>query len=280
MDKTKYKVQVIIVDNNSTDDSLTMVKRSFRWAELIELKKNIGFSAGNNVALEKLDAKYGMLLNNDVEFTNNSNLDTLIDLLEKEETKKVGMVTPRLEFPNGYIDPGCHRGEPTLWASFSYMMGLENIFPKVSFFGQYHQYYKDLSTAHEIDACSGASMIFKTELLNKVGLLDERFFMYGEDLDWCKRFRDKNLKIIYYPYVTLIHHKNKSGIGSKSKTTASKTKGYFYDTMLQYYDKHYQKCLSILGKNTYKVYNKNKKRLICHTHLYTSKLQSLDKEVC
>jgi GT2 family glycosyltransferase len=240
LDKSKYKVQVIVVDNNSTDDSLTMVKRSFRWVKLIELEKNIGFSAGNNVALEKLDSKYGMLLNNDMEFTKNSNLDILIDLLEKKETKDVGMVTPRLEFSTGEIDPACHRGEPTLWASFTYMIGLETLFPKIENFSQYHQYYKDLSTAHEIDACSGAAMIFKTQLLNKVGLLDERFFMYGEDLDWCKRFRDKNLKIVYYPYVSLIHHKNKSGIGSKSKATASKTKGYFYNTMLQYYDKHYQ----------------------------------------
>lgn len=240
LDKTKYKVQVIIVDNNSTDDSMTMVKRSFKWAELIELKDNIGFASANNIALQKINATYGMLLNNDIEFTNNSNLDTLIDLLEKKETKDVGIVTPRLEFPNGAIDPACHRGEPTLWASFTYMIKLEALLPKVKQFSQYHQYYKDLATAHEIDACSGAAMVFRTKLLEKVGLLDERFFMYAEDLDWCKRFRDKKLKIIYYPYVSLIHHKNKSGIASKSKATASKTKMYFYDTMLQYYDKHYQ----------------------------------------
>jgi GT2 family glycosyltransferase len=240
LDKTKYKVKVIVVDNASTDDSTTLVKRSFRWVELIELPENIGFSAGNNVALKKLDSKYGMLLNNDVEFTSNSNLDVLLDVLEKKETKKVGMITPRLEFPTGQIDPGCHRGEPTLWASFTYMSGLESLFPHSRLFGQYHQYYKDTATAHEIDACSGAAMIFRTTLLEKVGLLDEQFFMYAEDLDWCKRFRDKGHKIIYYPYVSLIHHKNKSGISSSSQQTSSKTKGYFYDTMLQYYDKHYQ----------------------------------------
>ncbi|NCN87417.1 MAG: glycosyltransferase family 2 protein [Candidatus Pacebacteria bacterium] len=241
LDKTKYKVKVIVVDNNSPDDSTTLIKRSFRWVELIELEENLGFAAGNNIALSKIDSKYGMLLNNDVEFTHNSNLDILIDLMEKKETKKAGMATPRLEFPTGEIDPGCHRGEPTLWASFTYMLGLEKLFPKSKLFGQYHQYFNDLATAHEIDACSGAAMIFRTELLEKVGLLDERFFMYAEDLDWCKRFRDNKYKIIYYPYVSLIHHKNKSGIGSKSKAISSKTKTYFYDTMLQYYDKHYQK---------------------------------------
>lgn len=241
LNKTKYKVKVIVVDNASSDDSTTLVKRSFRWVELIELEENVGFSAGNNVALKNLDSKYGMLLNNDIEFTSNSNLDILLDLMENKDAKKIGMVTPRLEFPTGKIDPGCHRGEPTLWASFTYMSGLEKFFPKNKLFGQYHQYYKDIATAHEVDACSGAAMIFRTELLNKVGLLDERFFMYAEDLDWCRSFRDKGFKILYYPFVSLIHHKNKSGIGSKSKSTSSKSKSYFYDTMLQYYDKHYQK---------------------------------------
>lgn len=240
LDQTKYDVEVVVVDNASTDDSATMVKRSFRWAKLVELPTNIGFAAGNNIALKEITSRYGMLLNNDIEFTPNSNLDILLDLLEKKDAKKIGMLTPRLEFSNGQIDPACHRGEPTLWASFTYMIGLEDLFPKVKAFSQYHQWYKDLATAHEVDACSGAAMIFRTSALKKVGLLDERFFMYAEDLDWCRQFRDSGWQIVYYPYISLIHHKNKSGLASTSKATASKTKVYFYDTMLQYYDKHYQ----------------------------------------
>lgn len=240
LDQTKFDVEVIVVDNASTDDSATMLKRSFRWAKLIELPTNIGFAAGNNIALKQITSRYGMLLNNDIEFTPNSNLDILLDLLEKKDAKKIGMITPRLEFSTGQIDPACHRGEPTLWASFTYMIGLEDLFPKIKVFSQYHQWYKDLATAHEVDACSGAAMIFRTSALKKVGLLDERFFMYAEDLDWCRQFRDQNWQIVYYPYVSLIHHKNKSGLASTSKATASKTKAYFYDTMLQYYDKHYQ----------------------------------------
>lgn len=240
LDKTKYDVEVIVVDNASTDDSLTMLKRSFRWVKLIELPTNVGFAAGNNVALKQIKSRYGMLLNNDVEFTSNSNLDILIDLLEKQDAKKIGMITPRLEFSTGQIDPACHRGEPDLWASLTYFAGLEKLFPKIRKFSEYHQWYKDLATAHQIDACSGATMLFRTTALKKVGLLDERFFMYAEDLDWCRSFRDQGWQIVFYPYVSLIHHKNKSGIGSSSKATSSKTKAYFYDTMLQYYDKHYQ----------------------------------------
>jgi GT2 family glycosyltransferase len=79
----------------------------------------------------------------------------------------------------------------------------------------------------------------RREALKVVGLLDEQFFMYAEDLDWCKRFREAGYQIIYHPQVKIIHHKNKSGIKSVSQSIARKTKLHFYNTMLQYYDKHY-----------------------------------------
>ena len=97
-----------------------------------------------------------------------------------------------------------------------------------------------MSTIHEVDACSGAAMIVRTSAMEKVGLLDEQFFMYAEDLDWCKRFRDAGYTVIYHPQVKVIHHKYKSGIKSASQDIARKTHGHFYETMLQYYDKHYQ----------------------------------------
>ena len=82
-------------------------------------------------------------------------------------------------------------------------------------------------------------MIVRNSAIKKVGMLDEQFFMYAEDLDWCKRFRDAGYKIVFYPGVKVIHHKYKSGIKSSNKKTASVTQKFFYDTMLQYYDKHY-----------------------------------------
>jgi GT2 family glycosyltransferase len=239
LDKTKYKVKVIVVDNNSQDDSVKIVKTSFKWAEVIRSKENLGFAGGNNLALKNIDSRYSMLLNSDVELNDNSNLDLAIKYLD--ENLKVAVMTPKLTLYNGELDWASHRGEPTPWAGFSYYSKLAKIFPNSQLFAQYHQTYKDFDETHEIDACSGAAIILRTSAMEKVGLLDEQFFMYAEDLDWCKRFRDKNHKIIYFPHVQIIHHKYKSGIESKTRATSKKVNHYFYDTMLQYYDKHYAK---------------------------------------
>lgn len=238
LDHTKTPVTVVVVDNKSTDDTLKMLRQSFRWVQLIEAEANNGFSAGNNVALRQVKSEYAMLLNSDVEFVEDkSNLEILLTYLDTHP--EVAVITPRLEFNNGKLDQASHRGEPTLWASFTYFTGLESLFPRLKLFAEYHQFYKDLSVPHSIDACSGAAMIIRTSVMKKIGYLDEQFFMYAEDLDWCKRFREAGYQIIFNPEVVLIHHKNKSGIHSGTKQIARKTKDHFYDTMLQYYDKHY-----------------------------------------
>lgn len=238
LDKTKYTVKTIVVDNNSSDETMPMVRRSFRWVETIELPGNLGFAAGNNVALKKIESRYVMLLNSDMELTPDSNLDTLIEYMDQHD--RVGIVSPRVEFTNGKIDPASHRGEPTPWAAITYFTKLESLFPQSRTFGQYHQFYKDLTSVHPIEACSGAAMMVRNDAIKKVGLLDERFFMYAEDLDWCRRFREAGYAIIYNPEVKIIHHKYKSGIKSASKKIATQTNKHFYDTMLQYYDKYYK----------------------------------------
>lgn len=255
--KTKYQVKVIVIDNNSDDDSVKVIKQSYSWVELIESKENLGFAAGNNLALRDVKSRYVMLLNSDVEFGPNSNLDPIIDSMNKN--KKIGIATPRLEFSDGSLDPACHRGEPTLWASFTYFSKIAKIFPNSEKFSQYHQTYKDMTVAHSIDACSGAAMIVRTDAMKKVGYLDERFFMYAEDIDWCRRFRDKNFQVIFYPTVRLTHHKYKSGLSSESVQLASKTSRHFYDTMLQYYDKHYQQQHPKFVRKIIKYYLAHKK---------------------
>jgi GT2 family glycosyltransferase len=237
LDKTAYKVEVVVVDNNSSDDSVQIIKKDFSWVKLIKNADNIGYAAGNNIALKKAKSKYVMLLNSDVEFTNESNLDVLLDYLDNNS--QVGVITPAVRLVNGSLDPACHRGEPTLWASFTYFSGLEALFPSQKLFSDYHQLYQDISQIHQIDACSGAAMIIRTNVIKQVGYLDERFFMYAEDLDWCKRIREAGSKVVFHPHVSLIHHKYKSGLSSVIPEIASKTTHHFYDTMLQYYDKHY-----------------------------------------
>lgn len=236
---SKTKVEVWLVDNASSDDSVAMVEKNFPLVHIIKNEKNLGFAAGNNVALRLIKTPYVMLLNTDIELTSKSNFDVLVDYLETH--KDAGMIGPKVLLPNGELDEASHRGEPTLWNSFTYMAKLEKLFPKLGIFAGYHQFYKDLNTIHEVEAITGAAMLMKKSALDKVGLLDEDYFLYGEDLDLCKRFRDKGYKIIFNPEVELIHHKNKSGIENKSKQIRKKSSAYFYDTMLIYYDKHYAK---------------------------------------
>lgn len=238
LDKTKYQIKVVVVDNASSDGSVKFIKK-LDWVESIFSPENIGFAAGNNLALKDVDSRYVMLLNSDTEFDQRSNLDHLIEYLD--DHKKVSVISPQLLLSNGDIDMASHRGEPSLWASATYFAGLEKVLPTVKQFNQYHLLDQDFSQIHQIDACSGAAMMIRTSTMKKVGLLDERFFMYAEDLDWCKRFRDAGGQIMYYPAVTIIHHKYKSGQNNNDKKIATKTQGFFYDTMWQYFEKHYAK---------------------------------------
>jgi GT2 family glycosyltransferase len=236
--QTKYQVELIVVDNDSQDESVSFLKKNFKWVKLMESGRNGGFAFGNNVALRQNQARYVMLLNSDTEFLQEkSNLDILIEYLDKNP--QVAMLGPRLELSDGSLDPASHRGEPHPWAAFSYFIGLEKLFPNSKFFAQYHLGHLSLDSIHPVDAISGAAMMVRQKAMKKVGLLDESFFMYGEDLDWCRRFRDAGHQVIFHPKVTIIHHKYKSGIKSVNKKTAKKTHAFFYEAMLTYYDKYY-----------------------------------------
>lgn len=237
--RTELTYQVTVVDNKSEDDTLQVLRDEFPWVQLQALASNLGFSHGNNQALKRSTATYVLLLNSDMEATESTDFDTLVAFMNQQP--RVGITTPKILFLNGELDPACHRGEPTVWAAISYFTGLARLFPNSAWLAQYHQSYKDLASIHTIDACSGAAMLIRTSLLSRVGLFDERFFMYAEDLDLCRRVRDAGYVIAYHPAVTIIHHKYKSGIRGSSKKIVRETRRHFYDTMLQYHDKHYAK---------------------------------------
>jgi len=236
---SKYGIIVTVVDNASSDNSVEVVGKEYPQINLLKSNKNLGFSAGNNLALKKSNADYIILLNSDTELTEKSkNLDILIDMLE--EDNKIGMMTPKLLLTDGEIDKACHRGEPSLIDSFLYFAGFEKLFSKIKFFTNYHLLHKDLNTIHEVDAITGACMITKLKYLKDVDFFDERFFMYSEDMDLCRKYREKNYKIIYNPTVEIIHHKYKSGLQSKNKKTNKNIKKHFYNSFLLYYDKWYK----------------------------------------
>ena len=248
-----HNSEVIVVDNGSTDGSGEMVGKEFSKAKLIANPENYGFARGNNVALKQAQGKYILLLNSDTVVGKNS-LPAMVKFME--ENLKVGVATCRVELSDGKLDPACHRGFPTPWASLTYFLGLEKLFPKSKLFAQYHQTFKDLNTVHEIGSPTGAFYLVRREAVDRVGMLDEDYFMYGEDLDWSYRIKEAGWKIMYLPTVEIIHLKRQSGRENISEVERRKATDYFYQAMKLFYQKYYQNkyqffvnWLMILGIN-------------------------------
>ena len=180
------KVEVILIDNHSQDDILIKAKAAFSHLITISNDKNLGFSAGNNLGLRQARGRYVLLLNSDTIIES----DTLIKMVVfMDAHPRVGLATCRVELANGQLDLASHRGFPTPWAAFTYYLGFEKLFPRSRWFGQYHQGWQDLSLAHPIDAPVGAFFFLRKSALNQVGLLDEAFFMYAEDIDLAFRLK-------------------------------------------------------------------------------------------
>jgi hypothetical protein len=239
--KQSDRWEIILVDNASVDGSIEKVKKEFPDIKILALEKNIGFAAGNNVAIRQAMGTYVLLLNSDTEITRRAITESY-DFMEN--TNEAGVVTCRLVLPAGSLDPACHRGFPTPWAAVTYFLGLETVFPRFHLFGQYHQGYKNEHVAHEIDSPSGAFYFIRKKTIEQVGLLDEEYFMYGEDLDWSYRIKKAGWKIFYNPAAQVIHFKKKSGRDNENKQIRQQTRTYFYDAMRLFYKKHYKHTYS------------------------------------
>lgn len=216
------KVETFVVDNNSFDGTAEMVQTDYPWVKLIANKDNRGFSKANNQAIRKAKGDYVLILNPDTRVLPET-FKKMIGFLE--ENPDVGVATCRVEFPNGNIDPDCRRHFPTPWRAFTHFGGLSKIFPGVKLFNQYNYGYLPEDIEHEIDACVGAFMIIPRKAIEKVGMFDEEYFFYGEDLDWCWRFREAGYKLMYTPITKIIHYKGaSSGIKKDSQQISKATK--------------------------------------------------------
>lgn len=228
--------EIIVVDNGSVDGSVEMVKKEFPNIVLIANSENRGFAAANNQGLKRARGRYLLLLNSDTEAPQGS-VEEVVRFMD--EHPDIGVVGAKLMLPNGTMDPACHRGFPTPWAAVTYSTGFEKALPRSRFFGEYHQGYKNMNEPHEIDSPSGAFYFLRREVYESVGSLDEDYFMYGEDLDWSYRIKQKGWKIYFYPRVTVLHRKKQSGRASGDPVLRKKTQQYFYETMKLFYKKHY-----------------------------------------
>src|SRR5258708_16173501 len=200
--------EIIVVDNNSRDDTVSMIKREFSDVVLIQNKENLGFSKANNMGIHVAQGNYILFLNPDTEFIQGG-FSKLLTYLDKNND--VGALTGKVRLPDGQLDDACHRGFPTPWNSFCHFSGLSKLFPHSKIFSGYTLGWMDLNKIHQIDACSGAFMLVRYSTGLKLQWWDEDFFWYGEDLDFCYRLKENHWKLIFVPEFEILHLKGVSG---------------------------------------------------------------------
>lgn len=243
---SELSFDISVVDNASSDGSLEKAQeKSARWRtkiNYIKNKENLGFGRANNVALKKVlssssknKTEYVLLLNPDSEVLPGT-LSYMVKYMEAHPND--GVVTCRVEKEDGSIDLASHRGFPTPWASFLYfILGDDSL---------YHLTNQQMDRPHEVDAVAGAFFLARKSVLDQVGLFDEDYFLYGEDLDLCFRVKQAGYKIMYVPDVKIIHHKGiSSGLKKHSQAVSTATEqsrkkalDSFYQTMKIFYEKH------------------------------------------
>ena len=240
---------VVVVDNHSADGSAEMVRSEHAWVhQVIETERNGGYAYANNIGLraagfgacaptERLP-RYAMLLNPDTVLPR----DALSRMLAMADAHgDVGAAGPKLVRTDGRLDRACRRSFPTPIASFYRLVGLSKLFPKSERFGRYNLTHLDEDVQADVDAVVGAFMLVRREALEGAGLLDETFFMYGEDLDLCYRIKKTGWRVVYYPEVTVLHLK-----GSSSRQSSRRSIIAFYDAMRIFHDKHYRDATPFL----------------------------------
>lgn len=237
-----FNFKVVVVDNASDDGSPQIVRERFPDAQLIASDENLGYPKGNNVGLRALgyhdagevdeDApRYALLLNPDTEVPP----DALYRMVQFMDSRPdVGIAGPKLILPDGSLDKACRRGFPTPMVSFYHYSGLAKLFPKNERFGRYNMTFADPDDNLEVDSVVGAYMQIRKDCIEAVGLMDETFFMYAEDIDWCYRVKQAGWSVWYHADVTVHHIKRAASRKSR------KAQFEFWRAMLIFYRKHFR----------------------------------------
>jgi len=230
---------VWVVDNGSSDGSADRARAAFPTAELIANAANVGYAAANNLALAAAGFgagrhpgayRHALLLNPDTVVPPGA-LARMVALLEAEPD--IGVVGPKLVLPDGSLDLACRRGFPTPEVSFYRFSGLARLRPHSRRFGRYNLTYLDPDQPADVDAVVGACMLVRGAAMANAGLLDERFWMYGEDLDWALRLHQAGWRVVYRPQVVVRHVKRAASRQSR------RARYEFQRSMWLFYDKHY-----------------------------------------
>ena len=227
-----------VVDNASSDDSVSYLESNFPEVNFISNTENVGFSKANNQAIRQSKGEYVLLLNPDTIVAE----DTLKGCLDFLDTHpQVGATGVRMLNANGTFAPESRRGLPTPFTSFCKMTGLSSLFPKSRIFGRYYMKYLDENEANPVEVLSGAFNMLRRKALDQIGLLDEDFFMYGEDIDLSYRMLIGGWQNYYLPY-NILHYK-----GESTEKSSFRYVHVFYNAMLIFFNKHFGKKYLLVG---------------------------------
>jgi len=223
--------EIIVVDNNSTDGSVEMLQQKFPAVILIANKDNKGFSTANNQGIKISKGEYVLLLNPDTVVQEDTFEKTIRFMDEHPDAGALGV---KMLDGKGNFLPESKRGLPTPLVAFYKTFGLSTLFPKSKTFNRYHLGFLNEDETHEVEVLAGAFMLLRKSVLNKIGLLDEDFFMYGEDIDLSYRVIKGGYKNYYFPETRIIHYK-----GESTKKGSLNYVRIFYQAMIIFAQKHY-----------------------------------------
>lgn len=225
--------EIFVVDNCSNDGSKEMVQERFKDVILIVNQKNLGFSKANNIAVKQSNGEYILLLNPDTVVEE----DTFEKVIEyMDQNPEAGSLGVKMIDGKGNFLPESKRSLPTPKIAFYKAFGLSSLFPKSKEFGKYHLGYLDEDEVNEVEVLAGAFMLLRKSVLDLTGLLDEDYFMYGEDIDLSYRINKAGFKNIYYPQTRIIHYK-----GESTKKGSLNYVKMFYNAMVIFSRKHFGK---------------------------------------
>lgn len=243
------RLEIVVVDNASSDDSVGMVKREFPHVVLIKNQQNRGFAAANNQGFAEATGQYILMLNSDCEIPETNGESTLSALVRTLETQPdVGVVAPRLQNGDGTVQQSATWSEPTLLTEFYEYTLLNRIlyklFPSRRYPGKRLLSHQELGTSHDVADLLGACLLFRASLLETVGTLDERFFLFLEETDFNRRVRATGLSLRYQPETTVIHH---WGSSVDQAGTLRRRFALYFPSLYTYWRKHHSAAYAAAG---------------------------------
>jgi hypothetical protein len=225
--------EIFVVDNASDDGSAEMVRSKFPGVRLIESRENIGFSRANNLALRQATGKFLLLINPDT-IVQEDTIRVMMAFFGAHP--EAGLAGCKILNPDGSFQLPCRRSFPTPWIAFTKIIGLSALFPRSRLFGRYNLSFLDPDQTYPVEAVSGSFMMLRREVYDAIGGLDEAFFMYGEDLDWCFRVRQTGYRVYYVHATAIVHFK-----GQSTRRSDIDELKYFYGAMELFVEKHFSR---------------------------------------